>query len=45
MQPNVLTRKLNVEASRLFSDHSIRYESGRTHAGRTVSLTLLPKEA
>jgi RecA-family ATPase len=45
MQPNVLTRKLNVDADRLFNEYNIRYESGRTHNGRMVSLTLLPQEA
>lgn len=40
MQANVLTRKLNVSADRLYNDYGIRYESKRTHEGRTVCLTL-----
>lgn len=36
---NVLTRKLNVSADRLYNDYGIRYESKRTHDGRTVCLT------
>ena len=39
MQANVLTRKLNVSADRLYNDYGIRYESKRTHDGRTVCLT------
>lgn len=39
-KPNVLTRKLNVSANRLYNDYGIRYESKRTHEGRTVCLTL-----
>lgn len=40
IQANVLTRKLNVSADRLYNDYGIRYESKRTHDGRTVCLTL-----
>lgn len=40
IQANVLTRKLNVSADRLYNDYGIRYESKRTHEGRTVCLTL-----
>lgn len=39
LQPNVLTRKLNVSAERLYNEYGIRYENKRTHAGRIVSLT------
>ena len=38
--PNMLTRRLNVGASRLLSEHGILYESSRSHAGRQVKLTL-----
>lgn len=31
VQANVLTRKLNVSADRLYNDYGIRYESKRTH--------------
>jgi len=40
IQPNVLTRKLNVGADRLWNEYGIRYESSRSHAGRTIKLTL-----
>ena len=41
MQPNVLTRKLNIGAERLFVDYSIRYESSRGHNGRMIKLQLI----
>ncbi len=41
MQPNVLTRYLNVNAERLFNEYGILYESKRTHEGRLVKLTRL----
>ena len=40
IKPNVLTRRLNVGADRLFSEHGIRYENSRNHAGRFIKLTL-----
>ncbi len=44
MKPNVLTLKLNVNASRLLDDYGIRYENKRTHDGRKVRLTFLAKK-
>lgn len=41
MQPNVLTRKLNVGAERLMNEYSIRYESNREHNGRIIKLALI----
>lgn len=38
---NVLTRRLNVGAERLFNDYGIQYESSRNHNGRTVRLLLV----
>ncbi len=38
MQPNVLTRYLNVNADRLFNEYGILYEGKRTHEGRLVKL-------
>ena len=38
MQPNILTRKLNVSIDRLYADWHIRYESVREHSGRTIRL-------
>ncbi len=40
MQPNVLTRKLNIGADRLWNEYGIRFESIRSHAGRSVRLML-----
>ena len=40
MQPNVLTRKLNIGTERLLTEYGIQYESSRGHNGRTVSLRL-----
>ncbi len=40
IQPNVLARRLNVGADRLWNDYGIRIESSRSHAGRTIKLIL-----
>ena len=40
MKPNALSMRLNVRAGKLQHEYGIRYESGRSHAGRTLSLTL-----
>ena len=40
MQPNILTRKLNIGMERLFMDYGIRYESKRGHSSRMIKLTL-----
>lgn len=40
IQPNVLTRKLNVSADRLWNEYGIRIESSRSHTGRTIKLIL-----
>jgi len=45
IQPNVLTRQLNVGADRLWNEYNIRYESNRTHAGRNIKLILDISEA
>ena len=45
VQPNVLMRKLNVNADRLWNEYGIQLKSIRTHEGRLVRLTLeTPKE-
>lgn len=41
LQPNMLTRKLNVSVSRLFNEYGIRYKSSRTHDGRQIKLSLI----
>ena len=40
MQPNILTRKLNISMESLFVDYGIRYESKRGHSSRMIKLTL-----
>jgi hypothetical protein len=39
IQPNTLTKRLNVTAGRLLNEHGIRYENSRSHAGRKITLT------
>ena len=45
MKPNALAMRLNVRASKLAAEYHIRYENTRTHAGRSISLTLEPPQA
>ena len=45
MKPNALAMRLNVRAGKLLTDYHIRYENGRNHAGRSISLTLEPPQA
>lgn len=45
MQPNVLTRKLNIGAEKLLIEHSVRYESNRKYNGRMIKLELIKEEA
>ena len=40
-----LAMRLNVRASMLLNEYGIRYENRRTHAGRTITLTLTNQEA
>jgi RecA-family ATPase len=40
MQPNVLTKHLNVNARGLQDEHGVRYENDRDHNGRCIRLTL-----
>ena len=42
MKPNALAMRLNVRAGKLLIDYHIRYENSRSHAGRSISLTLEP---
>ncbi|MCD7747113.1 MAG: helicase RepA family protein [Firmicutes bacterium] len=39
VKPNTLTRKLNVNAGRLYDEYGIKYENTRSHEGRKISLT------
>ena len=45
MQPNTLTKNLNVNAGRLFEEYGVQYENTRTHAGRKITLTPVPEKA
>ena len=45
MQPNTLTKHLNVNAGKLFENYGIRYENTRTHAGRKITLTPVLEKA
>ena len=45
MKPNALSMRLNIRAWRLSYEYHIRYESARTHAGRSIKLTLEPPQA
>ncbi|MDR2046341.1 MAG: helicase RepA family protein [Clostridiales bacterium] len=38
--PNVLTKRLNVNAGRLQNEYGVRYENDRTHGGRVIKLVL-----
>ncbi len=40
IQPNALTKKLNVNVGRLFNEYGIQYENSRSHDGRRVSFQL-----
>ena len=39
-----LAMRLNVRAGKLMNEYGIRYENSRTHAGRTITLTLANQE-
>lgn len=41
IQPNVLTRKLNINTVRLYDRYKIRYENSRGHSGRTIKFTVI----
>ena len=45
MKPNALAMRLNVRAGKLAAEYHIRYENTRTHAGRSISLTLESPQA
>ena len=38
IQPNTLTKHLNINAGRLLHEHGIRYENTRSHSGRKITL-------
>ena len=41
LQPNILTRKLNISSEHLLLDFNIKYSSVRGHEGRMIVLKLL----
>ena len=41
IQPNVLSRHLNVSADRLWNEYTIRLETSRKHSGRQINLSLM----
>ena len=45
MKANALAMRLNVRAGRLAAEYHIRYENSRSHAGRSITLTLEPPQA
>lgn len=45
MQPNTLTKHLNVNAGRLFEEYGIQYENARNHAGRKITLIPVSEKA
>ena len=45
LKPNTLTMRLNVNAGRLLNEHGIQYENSRSHAGRKITLKLIPPHA
>lgn len=45
MQPNTLTKHLNVNAGRLFEEYGVQYENARNHAGRKITLTHVSEKA
>ena len=45
MQPNALSRKLNVSLERLILDYGIQYKTERGHDGRKIRLAFVGKQA
>lgn len=45
IQPNVLTRRLNVGADILWGEYNIRFDNSRSHAGRTIKLNFIGTQA
>ncbi len=41
MAANILTKHLNVNASRLMDEYNIRYENKPKHSGRKITLTYI----
>lgn len=45
MQPNALSRKLNVSLERLILEYGIQYKAERGHDGRKIRLAFVGKQA
>ena len=43
VKPNILSMRLNVSAGRLLYEYNVRYTNERSHAGRRITLTLIPE--
>ena len=44
MQPNALSRKLNVSLERLILEYGIQYKAERGHDGRKIRLAFVGKQ-
>ena len=45
IQPNALSKKLNVKAGKLMQEFGIRYENNRSRTGSNITLTLVTTKA
>ena len=45
VQPNALTKKLNIKEGKLLNDYSIQYENTHTRSGSRITLTRTPETA
>lgn len=41
IQPNALSKKLNVRAAKMFQDFKVKYENNRSRTGSNITLTLM----
>ena len=44
IQPNALSKKLNVKAGKLIQEFGMRYENNRSRTGSNITLTLVMSE-
>lgn len=44
IQPNALSKKLNVKAGKLMQEFGIRYENNRSRTGSNITLNLVTTE-
>ena len=43
MKPNTLSQRLNVSAGRLMDEYNVCYTNERSHAGRCITLKVIPR--